>query len=875
MSEVIGKGVIEVSADSSKMKAGIDDAKRSIKSLGEANKDASTKASQSIDRYISKLQQQSATIGKSARETEMYKLGLRGASDAQLKAADSALRLSESHKNATKIGEELRLGFIAIGVAASTGLVAAAAAFDHLAKKAGDFQDMAEKTGDTAQNIASLAVAAEVGGVSMENLVTSANKLTKNLAEVNDDSKAAGAAIKALGLNLEDLKNQAPTERFATIAKALDGFADSSQKSAVAQALMGKSGAESLPFLKELAGATGRQVILTEQQIQQADEYSDKQKRFRTEIGLHAQAIAADMLPALADLKQTVADLAKDQEHAATASDILKGAFGAAIVVFQTIAVVASEVGFVFLGVGREIGAIAAQLVALSHLDLKGFSAISDAVKEDGIRARAELDRFQAKIMGIGVTSAPGAQPNAPGGDAGGKPKPKLKFNGPVDPAIAKSQLDYDLAQIKKASEQTANAFSNAEKIMEARRAAVLIDERAYYAAKLGFITLNSQAQEAELQKEIERLQREKLTGKDKLENDKKIVEAKGKLAKVQADAVANVEVNSIQEAAAIKKIAQSYEDASQAAKAYLDTVNKQNAREIAGIGKGEKFRTNQEGLSRIEDKQTTARQGLEGDLRRNQITREQYDAYLAIVNDTYAKEVAAYEKRTATLDEMQSDWLNGATEALQNYYDQSKNIAKSVEELFTKAFQGMEDALVSFVKTGKLDFASLADSIISDLIRMQIKASITGPLAESMKDGSFMSSIASFFTPNANGGVYSSPSLSAFSGGVYDKPQTFAFAKGAGVFGEAGPEAIMPLSRDSSGRLGVSGGGSNVVVNVIESPGNAGKQQQRSEGGMKIIDVFVEQIKSAIASDITRGSGAVPAALGQTYGLNRAAGSY
>jgi lambda family phage tail tape measure protein len=798
---------------------------------------------------------------------------MRGASEAQIKAADSALRLTEAHKKSAANAEVLRAGFIAIGVAAGTGLIAAAAAFDHLAKKAGDFQDMAEKTGDTAENIASLAVAAGTAGVQMDAVVGASAKLTKGLTEVDDDSKAAGAAIKSLGLNLAAFKTLAPADQIEAVAKAMDRFQDGSKKTAVAMALFGKSGAEMMPFLKELGAEGGRQVILTEEQIRLADEYSDKQAKLGAAISLHAEAIVSDMLPALSGFKQIIADLAKDQEFAATASDILKGAFSAAVVVFQTIAVVASEVGFVFLGVGREIGAIAAQLVALAHLDFKGFTAISDAVREDGIRARAELDRFQATIMGMGQPAAQPGAPNAPGTKPANKPG--LNFNGPTDTAIAKSQLDFDLAQIKKSSEQTTNAYSNAEKIMQARRAAGLIDERAYYAAKLGFITLNSQAQEAELQKEIERLQREKLTGKEKLENDKKIVEAKGKLAKVRADAVANVEVNSIQEAAAINKIAQSYEDASQAAQAYLDTVNKQNAREIAGIGKGEKFRTNQEGLSRIEDKQTTARQGLEGDLRRNQITREQYAAYLAIVNDTYAKEVAAYEKRTATLDDMQSDWLNGATEALQNYYDQSKNIAKGVEELFTKAFQGMEDALVSFVKTGKLDFASLADSIISDLIRMQIKASITGPLAESMKDGSFMSSIASFFTPNANGGVYSSPSLSAFSGGVYDKPQTFAFAKGAGVFGEAGPEAIMPLSRDSSGRLGVSGGGSNVVVNVIESPGKGGQQQQRSEGGMKIIDVFVEQIKSAIAGDISRGSGAVPAALAGTYGLNRVAGSH
>ncbi|MCB4232043.1 phage tail tape measure protein, partial [Klebsiella pneumoniae] len=63
-----------------------------------------------------------------------------------------------------------------------------------------------------------------------------------------------------------------------------------------------------------------------------------------------------------------------------------------------------------------------------------------------------------------------------------------------------------------------------------------------------------------------------------------------------------------------------------------------------------------------------------------------------------------------------------------------------------------------------------------------------------------------------AKGGVFDSPSLSAYSNQVYDSPQFFAFAKGAGVFGEAGPEAIMPLTRAGDGSLGVRavGGGQN-----------------------------------------------------------------
>ena len=55
-----------------------------------------------------------------------------------------------------------------------------------------------------------------------------------------------------------------------------------------------------------------------------------------------------------------------------------------------------------------------------------------------------------------------------------------------------------------------------------------------------------------------------------------------------------------------------------------------------------------------------------------------------------------------------------------------------------------------------------------------------------------------------AKGGVMDSPDLSRFRNGVVNSPTMFAFAKGAGLMGEAGPEAIMPLTRTADGTLGI-----------------------------------------------------------------------
>jgi hypothetical protein len=65
-----------------------------------------------------------------------------------------------------------------------------------------------------------------------------------------------------------------------------------------------------------------------------------------------------------------------------------------------------------------------------------------------------------------------------------------------------------------------------------------------------------------------------------------------------------------------------------------------------------------------------------------------------------------------------------------------------------------------------------------------------------------------------ANGGAFSMGNIIPFAnGGIYDSPTLFPMANGMGLMGEAGPEAIMPLSRGSDGKLGVRSGGDNVVL--------------------------------------------------------------
>ncbi|QXE08590.1 phage tail tape measure protein [Pseudomonas sp. AN-B15] len=97
------------------------------------------------------------------------------------------------------------------------------------------------------------------------------------------------------------------------------------------------------------------------------------------------------------------------------------------------------------------------------------------------------------------------------------------------------------------------------------------------------------------------------------------------------------------------------------------------------------------------------------------------------ITEELFPQQVAIMVNGWAKVDKAQVDWSNGARSAFQNYAEQAADVAGQSKSLFTNAFSNMEDSIVNFVKTGKLSFKDLADSIIADLIRIQVRQAAVG----------------------------------------------------------------------------------------------------------------------------------------------------
>ncbi len=210
-------------------------------------------------------------------------------------------------------------------------------------------------------------------------------------------------------------------------------------------------------------------------------------------------------------------------------------------------------------------------------------------------------------------------------------------------------------------------------------------------------------------------------------------------------------------------------------------------------------------------------------------------------LNDMLAAQAETY----AAEEEKRANWLAGAQTAWGDYRDAALDSNAQIQNATMAALNGFSTELTSVLTTGKANFREFTTSILKMLTEIFVKKSIVMG----------MDTMGFNFTPNAKGGVYSSPSLSAYSGQVVHTPTMFAFAKGAGVMGEAGPEGIFPLRRGLDGKLGVvakmAGGGEGVVQHFNITIQNDGSNGQMGPQATQTILKLVEQkTKQVLASE-------------------------
>lgn len=874
MTDTIGRGVIELSTDGKKLRAGIDDAKKSLNELGIKAQEATKSSSASIDRYVRSLGVAAVTTGKTARETELYKLALRGATDQQIKAADAALRMSEAHARGIAVGERMRAGLIA-GTAAATAfaagfgamLISSINALDHL-------NDLHKTTGIAVGDLAGLGFAAKQSGSDLDGIADAVSKLSKNIGKEPEKYRELGITAKE------------PLEAFKQLADIFVKIEDPQLRAALGAAALGKSWASAAPLLSEGGKSIGEMVAkgkqlsgVTDELTQSADRFNDQLAELKATSAGFGTKLAGEMLPAFNQIIAAI-NLAYQESGKLSALWTAMGAAGSFLFTdtFSSAKVKIQNLQGEIATLEQNTKNLTSSGGGLINRWLWGSKEGNDKKIADLNAQIASLQKTMEKPV-VPPVAKPAADPKL---TAAVRNFVKEPNSGPAardtSEQDARAQLALDLDLIKKYHDSQINLYANAERTISALRDAGRVDEREYFEYRREILIATGREQEAELEKQIERMKRETFTGdnktKNELDNARKITDAEAALARVRENTGAALNVLAITEDAAAKKRVQHFRDAEDAANEYLDALKRGNLIALVGQGAGNRERERLAARAQIEDAYTNQRRSLEKSRRDAEFAgtfgpdaQEKYDDELDRIKRFQALALAEYDRYYEARLKGESDWSLGAQEAMRNYYDESRNVARQTENLFTNAFHGMEDALVEFVKTGKLDFKSLADSIISDLIRIQVKAAAVKLADEAKGSGGVFGFIGKLF--GGGGGE----SVTSGGGQVFDPILTATASGGrraAGqplLVGEEGPEIWVP---DSSGvmipnhHLGAGGGAVITYAPVFHVEGaDAGAVDQLRVETQRAFVQFKREVVPMVV-DATRRGGAAQRYLGR-----------
>ncbi|GAB5139968.1 phage tail tape measure protein [Escherichia coli] len=238
-------------------------------------------------------------------------------------------------------------------------------------------------------------------------------------------------------------------------------------------------------------------------------------------------------------------------------------------------------------------------------------------------------------------------------------------------------------------------------------------------------------------------------------------------------------------------------------------------------------------------------------------------------LNEKYLEErLSDQQDYYAKADALRSNWNAGLQEGLTNWADSATDYASQAADAVVSTMDGLVSNISDALAGNVVDWRNWGSSILQEVSKILMNAAIVNGLKSLSKSmsgaGGWLGTVGDWLSgavANAKGGVYTSANLSAYSNTIVDTPTYFAFAKGAGLMGEAGPEAIMPLTRAADGSLGVraignvNGGGGFVYSPVyhisIQNKGSNGEiDTQSARGLVELIDSRVVSIMQSSRRD-------------------------
>lgn len=769
-----------------------------------------------------------------------------------------------------------------------------------VARVGDEFFKLSQKTGVSVEALTALDYAAKLSDVTTEGLTKALQKLSIAMFDTQVNGQEGSAALKALGVSATDAQGQIrPTEAvLLDLAEKFARMPDGADKAALAVKLFGKEGLAIIPFLNQgregitalMEEAQRLGLVISEDVARASEVFNDNLTRLSAIFEGVQRQIGAAVIPILADFTEQI--ILAQTETGSFSNELQRiSANREATITF--LESVASGLAFV-----------AESAVLLKRVIAQPFDSLSVVGKDIETWFKSDVLRSM-KSMGY---------------------DPKV-----IDAEITKLQTARD-DYVRAANDRLFNINQNPG---YADRVAKFFDEQRRTVRVMGQkLVLDTEAQAKEVQaiydKFLPTLPRKPsltldLSGFEKPKPAEKLnegeaflnqlrsrltraqegeaaelraralqIEAKGyKGVSVEAEKYIQV-LESIERQKEKDKVFEAYEKEEANARKIVENLIGGNRQRIEGVQQQREMldlsvseRAILQTRTEMEKSAAAARKEA-GQIQDTALRTQAIEA----INDALARQLPIIESLVRANADYQRSAEFGAKSALRTYIEEATNAAKQAERAVTGAFKSMEDALTQFVMTGKLDFNSLANSIISDLIRIQIQRTITLPLANWAM--SLFTPAASTALPLGSGDLMGVNANVAHSGGLlgidglpsrHVDGAVFAgahrFHTGGLVSGEVpiiarqGEAVFTPGQLRALGGAVAGGPQVNVEVNVINRASGVEtriEQRQQPDGSTRL-DVIVEQMEARMARSISQGSGLAPT-LERRYGLNPAAGA-
>lgn len=740
--------------------------------------------------------------------------------------------------------------------------MAAAYTFDAFAdgikgaiESAGELDQMAKKTGATVEALSGLKSAAKLSGTSLEEVGGGLQKLSKAMFEAAGGSQKQSDLFKSLGVEVTDSsgKLRDSGEVMLDLAKMLDSMDSSTQAVATAQMLLGKRGAELLPFMQDLAEIGELNAKVTSEMAAEADLYEKNLVRLEGRKKSLYNTIASALLPVMRDftdallasgsmterLNDTAKQLKQDNVIETWAREGLR-AVAAFIDIFDACVRIVRIAGNAIAATGADIvsvlafmDGIGAEMISEKSLDpvKRRFATLTSDLKSHAESFNDDMVKIWTAPLFLTKLDEQFAQR-----DAGLKKpaeSPKRSFAIPDQRPDKTSPFDSYLDSLN--VEAIKDKLGKYEAMIEKGRLLAVKEGRLGDMAKVTATVLSIQSideskridafahsldvanEQYEFQNTLIGLNaRDQALATEGRKNflavEQQIWDAEKSGSKLSSEAQQRLRSEATKSTATLVQSvnerfdAQQKFDETKRINAFTHSLEQANEQYI--------FQTDLIGMN-------AQAQEIANVKRKNFLVVEQqiWDAEQSgtkltadtqqRLRDEAVKSTAVMVKAIEARWDAERAWETGASKALNNYIDTVTNAAAQSERLFTNAFKGMEDALVSFVQTGKLDFKSLTNSIIADLIRIQVQNSVMKPLAQATSGMSLSGMFSS--AGNFLSGLFKADGGPVAGGQPY-------------IVGEQGPEWFVPNGAGTivpNGKSPSVPGGSDSSAATAQAPIN------------------------------------------------------